>query len=48
MKTLTFVTTLTLIGMVGLYILLYKAYAKYQETTAKGTLGGVLTSLAGN
>ena len=38
---------LTFGGMVGLYVLLYLAYQKYQEQTAKGTLLGFASSLIG-
>jgi hypothetical protein len=39
---------LTFFGMVGLYILLFVAYKKYQEKTQPGTVGGLLANLAGN
>lgn len=37
----------TLLGIVGLYVLLGRAYQIYQEKTAPGTAGGTLANLAG-
>ncbi len=47
-RQLLIISVLTLAGMIGLYVLLFKAYQLYQEKTAKGTIGGFLTSLAGS
>ena len=47
MKSLQTFVVLTFFGMVGLYVLLYLAYQKYQEKTAAGTVGGLLTNLGG-
>jgi len=44
-RTLLTISVLTLAGMIGLYVLLFRAYQLYEEKTAKGTVGGFLASL---
>jgi len=47
MKSLQTFVVLTFLGMVGLYVLLFLAYQKYQDKTKPGTVGGLLSNLGG-
>ena len=44
-KSVIVMIALTFLGMIGLYVILYRAYQKYQESTAKGTVAGSLLGL---
>ena len=42
-KSTAILIVLTFLGMVGLYVILYRAYQKYQDATAGGPVSALLS-----